>query len=532
MVPLVSVRFLNRKDTNKQQELSAKLANPCHRILERHVKEAASGWFKEMGLSLAIKSLCLNLLKELCNMPFNPKSEYTIVSTEVSIKDFFDYREDFVTRPPYQRKAVWSKSKKQAVMDSLFRRYYIPRLVIREVRLSENQTVNEIIDGQQRITAVQEFFNNEYPLPLSLSDIDKSLPGSYYKDLDSDIRKFIDKSLKYQADVIKSIEKPHSVNHQIIATEIFWRLQQGETLNYMEVAHAQLSSLTRNFIVKYGDDQTFDYQNYKPIDANSDKEPFFSLLAVDNIRMKHLQFLARFLMIEKGGGYAELSDRKIEDFINSAKRNDGIGNLSFEKEPEAIATRQTLKLFYEIFKDDPMLDPKSGIKELSVEYFIISIYLLIRHLRKYYVIDEKMRKVVREFIYYFYKRWKTFDETADTDMLTFSNKRQQGENDLEVRDRILREIFFTYLKDTGVELLEKDQKRAFTELERILIYRKGKGFCQQCLRDGKPENESKVSWSDFQADHVIPHAKGGKTIVDNGELLCSYHNQSKGAKMN
>ena len=55
-------------------------------------------------------------------MSFNPKSEYTIVPTEFGIKDFHEYKEDYITRPPYQRKAVWSKSKKQALMDSLFRR--------------------------------------------------------------------------------------------------------------------------------------------------------------------------------------------------------------------------------------------------------------------------------------------------------------------------------------------------------------------------------------------------------------------------
>lgn len=66
-------------------------------------------------------------------MPFNPKSEYTIVPTEISIKDFYEYEEDFVTRPPYQRKAVWSRKKKQSLVDSLFRRYYVPKLVIREL---------------------------------------------------------------------------------------------------------------------------------------------------------------------------------------------------------------------------------------------------------------------------------------------------------------------------------------------------------------------------------------------------------------
>ena len=463
------------------------------------------------------------------SMVFNPKPEYTIVPTEVGISDFFVFKEAYVTRPPYQRKSVWSKKKKQALMDSLFRRYYIPKLVIREVRLSDDQTVHEIIDGQQRITTVQEYFDNRYPLPASLADIHKSLPGKFFKDLNVDIRKFIQRSLKYQADVIKNIDEPHNVDHQIIATEIFWRLQQGESLNYMEVAHAQLSSITRNFIVKYSDDQSFDYQNYAPVDKNPNKMPFFSLLSVDNIRMKHLQFMARFIMVERGNGYADLSDKKIEDFINSAKQNDGIGNLAFEKEKEAIATLKNLKDFYELFKDDPMLDSTSGIKELSVEYFIISIYLLIRHLHKYYVVDDVARNTVREFIYDFHERWKTFDESTDTDLLTFSNRRQQGENDLETRDAILRHLFFRYLKEKNIEMKEKDERRAFSELERIAIYRKGKGLCQQCLRKGKPENEAKVSWSNYQADHVIPHAKGGKTVLDNAELLCKFHNQSKGA---
>jgi len=465
-------------------------------------------------------------------MAFNPKPEYITVSTDINIKDFFDYKEMYVTRPPYQRKSVWSKKKKQALMDSLFRRYYIPKLVVREVRLSESQTVNEIIDGQQRITTVQEFFDNQYALPKSLADLDKKLPGLFYKDLDVDIRMFIDRSLKYQVDIIKDIDKPDDVNHQIIATEIFWRLQQGESLNYMEVAHAQLSSLTRNFIVKYSDDQTFNYKDYKPVDNNPDKKPFFSLLSVDNMRMKHLQFMARFLMIERGDGYADLSDRKIEEFINNSKQEDGIGNYEFENEPEAQATLKTLNVFYDIFKDDPMLDATSGIKELSVEYFIISMYLLIRHLHKYYVIDDGTKTNIREFIYSFHTRWKTYDESTDTDMLTFSNRRQQGEKDLETRDIVLRQIFFEYLNENNIELIEKDQKRAFSELERIIIYRKGKGFCQQCLREGKPENEAKVSWSDYQADHVIPHAKGGKTVLENAELLCSYHNQSKGATTN
>ena len=115
--------------------------------------------------------------------------------------------------------------------------------------------------------------------------------------------------------------------------------------------------------------------------------------------------------------------------------------------------------------------------------------------------------------------------------MTFSNRRQQGEHDLEVRDMIMRQIFFEFLNRRKFQIKEKDKKRAFSELDRIIIYRKGKGLCQQCVREGKPEKEAQVSWSQYQADHIIPHAKGGKTTLNNGELLCSYHNQSKGAKI-
>lgn len=418
-------------------------------------------------------------------------------------------------------------------MESLFRRYYVPNLVIREVRLSDNESVKEIIDGQQRIVTVQEFFDNRYPLPESLRSLDKSLPGAYYKDLDTDIRKFVDKELQYSVDIIKDIDEPSNEDHQLAATEIFWRLQQGESLNNMEIAHAKLSSLTRNFIVKYADDQSFDYKEYKPVDNNPDKLPFFSLLDVDNQRMRHLQFMARFIMIERGNGYADLNDRKIGEFIDNARQDDGIGNMSFENEPEAKAAIKTLKIFYEIFEDDPMRDSKSGIKELSTEYFIISVYSLIRYVHKYYVMDDNIRKIIREFIYEFHTRWSNESISSDdNDILNFINNGRQGERQLAARERILWKIFSEYLQDKNETLKEKDTKRSFNERERIRIYRHGKGLCQQCLRDGKSEDEARVSWSNYQADHIIPHAKGGKTVLENAELLCREHNQLKGASTN
>src|SRR5690606_23469583 len=103
----------------------------------------------------------------------------------------------YVTRPPYQRKSVWGPKKKQNLLDSLIRRYYIPKLVIREVRLSEAETVNEVIDGQQRINTVQDFFENKIKLPKSLEDISKDLANKYFKDLKDELKEFIEEELSY-----------------------------------------------------------------------------------------------------------------------------------------------------------------------------------------------------------------------------------------------------------------------------------------------------------------------------------------------
>jgi hypothetical protein len=232
-------------------------------------------------------------------MAFNPKQEYIIVPKEYPLKDFFDYKEEYIIRPAYQRKSVWSIKKQQDLFDSFIRRYYVPRLIIREVRLSDERTVNEVIDGQQRITAIIEFFDNMFKLPESLSDVHKDLVNKYYKDLTPELRRFVDKELTINIDIVKNIENPNNSAHQKVATEIFWRLQQGETLTFMEIAHAKLTSLSRNFIVKYSDDEEFDYDKYLPIDKNPNKHSFFFFFYRNNDRMQHLALLTRFLIIEE-----------------------------------------------------------------------------------------------------------------------------------------------------------------------------------------------------------------------------------------
>lgn len=459
---------------------------------------------------------------------FDPQTEYEVSFEPIPIRDFHEFKEEFVVRPPYQRKSVWSRKKQQALLDSLFRRYYVPRIVIRLVRLDSDRTIKEVIDGQQRIHTAQLFLDGQLKLPDSLGDLHADLPGRTFTDLPAELRRFVDRSLKYDADIVKGIDNPRDPEHQRIASEIFWRLQQGESLNYMEIAHARLSSLSRNFAVKYADDITFDYEAYKPVDENPHKHRFFNVIDRKNDRMQHLALMIRLLILEENNGPADIKDLDLMAYVEKYQQDDGIGNLSFENLPQAKAVLSALTLFADVFQDDPMFDEdgNGSVRELRTEYFIISAFLLLRHLRKHYVFAEQEQALFREFLIDFHERWKTKKE-EDRDIVLFSDSRQQSAAEIENRHRIIRQAFFDYAKEHDVAILTKDDRRAFSEAERIAIYRRDNGLCQMCLQEGKPEKECRVPWSQYDADHVVPHSKGGPTTVENAQVLCAHHNRTK-----
>lgn len=461
---------------------------------------------------------------------FEPQSEYDIVTDKIEIADFGKYPEEFVVRPPYQRKNVWGNAKQQALLDSLFRRYYIPRLVLREVRLGTKHVVREVVDGQQRITTVQRFFQDDLRLPSMLNSLEKGLGGLRYSELPAEIRKFVDKQLKYEADVIKNIDDPKNAEHQRTATEIFWRLQQGESLNIMETAHARLASPVRNFLVKHADDITFDFDRYQPLDENKHKHPFFRIIKRGNDRMQHLALLGKFLLIERVDGATAIGDAHLAELIDATQTPDGVGDETFESDQHAAAVLKTLNLSHAILKDDEAVKGGGAMPELRREYVIVSLFMLVRHLSRFYALPADVFPRIREFVHDFHDRLMAA-LSDDADILAFANSRQQDANNVGIRERIIRQLFFQFLEQKGVALQVKDSNRTFNEAERIRIYRRDEGLCQICLKNGATREEALVPWQQYHADHIVPWILGGPSAVDNAQVLCAAHNLKKGSAL-
>jgi hypothetical protein len=65
-----------------------------------------------------------------------------------------------------------------------------------------------------------------------------------------------------------------------------------------------------------------------------------------------------------------------------------------------------------------------------------------------------------------------------------------------------------------------DSSRYFTQKQRKEIWDNSGKECAKCGIHLTPTN--------FHADHIKPHSEGGPTTVDNGQVLCSLCNLSKG----
>jgi len=93
---------------------------------------------------------------------------------------------DIDLQPDFQRGEVWSKTKKQRLVDSVLRDWHVPPIHVIEDVTSRKQ---EVLDGQQRLVAIRDFIDGEFTLDGQIEPIDNgliSLHGSKYRDLPDD----------------------------------------------------------------------------------------------------------------------------------------------------------------------------------------------------------------------------------------------------------------------------------------------------------------------------------------------------------
>ena len=154
-------------------------------------------------------------------------------------------------------------------------------------------------------------------------------------------------------------------------------------------------------------------------------------------------------------------------------------------------------------------------------YSVISLFLLIMDLMPNYDIRGREEEIANWFIDFESRRLldrKKEAEEQDSVLVLYqrwiSNSSDTFES-LSYRHKVLKEDLLDHIKNLPL----KDSQRSFDEAQRQVIYRRDNGICQDC---GKH-----CDWNDWEADHIVPWSKGGKTEIENGQVLCPTCNSKK-----
>lgn len=199
-------------------------------------------------------------------------------------------RRDRYEIPEWQRGEVWNTDRKQQLIDSILRSWKLPKFYF--VKLDDDDF--EVVDGQQRLTAIYEFFANE--LPLSEDSV-KEFGGPFYKDLKQRIADtFDDFEIEYD-------EIEDGTEEEL--KQFFQRLQQGLPLTSSEKlnsVHSKLRDFCRSLV----------------------KHPFFThSIAVSDTRLAHFDVASKVAAIEVEGIDSGLRFEDIKKVFEAQKSFSG-----------------------------------------------------------------------------------------------------------------------------------------------------------------------------------------------------------------
>lgn len=388
------------------------------------------------------------------------------------------------TNPDFQRPPVWGTSQKQLLVDTVLREYDVPKLYWRKT--GSKPDTYDVVDGQQRLRAIWEFFDGGFKLPKHADPVDgESIAGCAYQDLPDDLRSKFD---VYPLDVVVLEDTDDEE-----VREMFLRLQNGTSLKAQEKRNAYAGKM-RDFVCELV------------------KHPFFSSFGFSNSRFAYDHVAAQLVCLEIQGGPTNVKNADLNRMYDSNRDFDN-------KSVVAKSIRRTLDFLASAFN--------AKTPELE-RYNVVSLYCVVSEIRRQYVIAEIGSQFHDWFVSFEQFRLsqeaKAAEQNTDSEWISYREKISHS-TDAADSIRWRMEFLLRNLLEHYPSLSRKDNQRDFTHVQKMAIFRRDKGACQVKLKcDG-----AKLTWDDWHGDHIKPWSKGGPTTVENGQVACSACNLSKGA---
>lgn len=398
------------------------------------------------------------------------------------LRTVYGIRNRINTNPDFQRPPVWGKAQKQLLVDTILRDYDVPKLYWRKT--GSKPDTYDVVDGQQRLRSIWQFFDGEFKLPKNADAIDgQSIAGCSYEELPDEVRMKFD---VYALDVVILEDTDEDE-----VREMFLRLQNGTSLKAQEKRNAYPGKM-RDFVRK------------------TSTHPFFSKVGFSNSRFAHDHVAAQLVCLEIAGGPVNVKDTDLNKMYTDRKTFDS-------KSVEAKSVIRVLNVLNEVFTEEtPELE----------RFNVISCYCIVAELLKQYVIEDVKPHLYEWFINFEEKRREQEakpEEEAEPEWVAYKAKISHS-TDAADSIRWRMDFMLRNLLEQFPATRLKDNQRAFTHNQRLAIFRRDGGVCHLRLKcDG-----AKLTWDDWHCDHTIPWTKGGKTTVENGHVACAPCNLAKG----
>jgi hypothetical protein len=235
-------------------------------------------------------------------------------------------------QPEFQRGMVWGRDKQQLLIDTIFRNWQIPPVFV----ISDDITFKkEVLDGQQRLRSIFDFYKNEFPINGRHQPSNEALErlhGMYYSELPVESkRQFLNFSLRVFEITKYSEGEPF---------ELFYRLNQSVKLTSAErrnTFHGETRTQVKSLV------QFMEVQGYNR-----------ELIGFNNSRLSYHDVIARLcFVLEQKSFEVKITDK---DITNRYRSSSGFSpQLIARVESSLLLLRDTIKLSGKLKLSKPTL---------------------------------------------------------------------------------------------------------------------------------------------------------------------------------
>lgn len=196
-------------------------------------------------------------------------------------------RRDRIDMPDFQREPVWPAQKKRKLIDSILKGWHLPKFYFRIT----DENAFDCVDGQQRLTAIFEFFSGQLQLDQETS---RDHGGATYHRLSDGL------SDRFDDFEIEVEEISDATDEEL--EELFQRLQLGTPLNAAE----RLNAIQ-------GDMRTFC--------QDCAAAAFMAKhVGLRNTRYTHFEIIVRWAFIESRGVQPQMRFEQLESLLKDNRR--------------------------------------------------------------------------------------------------------------------------------------------------------------------------------------------------------------------